>query len=137
MSVTWDGDGRRRRIARAHGLRGQVIVDPETDFLQEAVPRAGRAVRAACWDGRAVDADERALSGGRPVVGIVGIESMSEAEPLAGLELRIPIERLVALPEGTFYRHDLVGCRVETRAGRSIGVVREVEGTLAGQPPRR
>ena len=58
---------------------------------------------------------------GRPVIGLDGVETMNDAEALAGAELRVPVERLAPLPAGTFYRHDLVGCEVETtrRARRS------------------
>ena len=57
---------------------------------------------------------------------------MNAAIGLAGSELRVPVERLASLPPGTFYRHDLVGCRVETRDGGPIGVVTDVEGTMGG-----
>jgi len=68
----------------------------------------------------------------RPVIGIAGVETMNDAETLAGQELRVPIDRLAALPPGTFYRHDLIGCRVETRDGRTVGPVRDFEGTVTG-----
>ena len=35
MSATWDEMAVVGRIARAHGIRGQVIVNPETDFPEE------------------------------------------------------------------------------------------------------
>jgi 16S rRNA processing protein RimM len=54
------------------------------------------------------------------------------ATALAGIELRVPREWLAPLPAGTFYRHDLVGCRVETSDGQSIGLVSAVEGDHAG-----
>ena len=66
------------------------------------------------------------------MIGIAGIDTMNAAEALAGQELRVPVDRLASLPEGTFYRHDLVGCRVETRAGDVVGTVEDVEGTLVG-----
>jgi 16S rRNA processing protein RimM len=44
----------------------------------------------------------------------------------------VPVERLAPLPEGTFYRHDLIGCRVETPGGEVVGTVEEVEGSLTG-----
>src|SRR5207247_7861816 len=50
----------------------------------------------------------------RPVVGIDGIDSMTAAAALAGLELRVPVDWLAPLPADTFYRHELIGCRVET-----------------------
>jgi 16S rRNA processing protein RimM len=120
------------RIARAHGIRGQVIVNPETDFPDERfrpgaelfIERGGRVEVLTVTTAR--------FHRQRPVIGIEGVESMDDANTLAGQELRVPIERLAALPPGTFYRHDLIGCQVETRDGRTVGVVRDVEGTLAG-----
>ncbi len=35
---------------------------------------------------------------------------------------------LEPLPANTFYVHDLVGCRVETRSGQMVGSVARVEG---------
>ncbi len=118
------------RIARPHGLRGQVVVNPETDFPEERF-RAG----AELFVERGQKVTALAISAvrfhqGRPVVAFAGVDRIEDAEPLVGLELRVPVESLTALPEGMFYRHDLVGCRVETVDGRPIGVVRDVEGTV-------
>ena len=45
----------------------------------------------------------------------------------------MPVDRLAPLPAGTFYRHDLVGCAVETADGRSGRRRRATsKGTLAG-----
>jgi 16S rRNA processing protein RimM len=120
------------RIARAHGIRGQVIVNAETDFPEERfqpgaelfVERAGRIETLKVTTAR--------FHRNRPVIGIDGVETMNDAETLAGLELRVPVDRLMALPPGTFYRHDLVGCRVETADGAAVGLVSDVEGTMAG-----
>jgi 16S rRNA processing protein RimM len=119
-------------IARAHGLRGQVIVNPETDFPDQRfqpgselfIERGGRVEMLTVTTAR--------FHRDRPVIGLAGIETMTDAQTLAGQELRVPVDRLAALPEATFYRHDLIGCRVETRDGRPVGIVRDVEGTLTG-----
>jgi 16S rRNA processing protein RimM len=120
------------RIARPHGIRGQVIVNPETDFPDDRFqPGAALFVeRGGVIDTLTITTARS--QNGRPVLGIAGIETMTEAEALAGLELRVPIEWLPALADGTFYRHDLIGCRVETRSGEAVGVVQDVEGGLAG-----
>jgi 16S rRNA processing protein RimM len=118
------------RIARAHGIRGQVIVNPETDFPDERfhpgaelfVERGGAVEKLVVTSAR--------FHRERPVIGIAGVETMNDAAALAGQELRVPVDRLAALPSGTFYRHDLIGCRVETRGGTAVGLVRDVEGTL-------
>ena len=65
---------------------------------------------------------------GRPVVALSAVPDMNAAEALAGAELRVPVSSLPRLPEGTFYQHDLVGCRVETVDGTAVGEVDAVEG---------
>jgi 16S rRNA processing protein RimM len=120
------------RIARAHGIRGQVILNADTDFAEERFqPGAELFVER---DGRAepVTITTVRFHRERPVIGLRGVETMSEAEALAGRELRVPIEWLAPLPQGTYYRHDLIGCRVMTRSGAAVGVVRDVEGTMEG-----
>jgi 16S rRNA processing protein RimM len=120
------------RIARAHGLKGQVIVNLETDFPEERfqpgaelfVERGGQVEPLTITTVR--------FHRERPVIGLRGVESIDEATPLAGLELRVPLDALAALPQGAFYRHELIGCRVETTTGGTIGVVSDVEGTMAG-----
>jgi 16S rRNA processing protein RimM len=118
------------RIARAHGIRGQVIVNPETDFPGERfrtgqvlyVRRCGRIEPMAITSVR--------FHRGRPILGLAGTETMNDAESLAGHELRIPESALTPLPEATFYRHDLIGCVVVTTEGAEIGTVVDLEGTL-------
>ena len=120
------------RIARAHGIRGQVIVNPETDFPEQRF-RPGSLLfveRGASVDSMVVTTVR--FQNGRPVIGLEGVQTMNDAEALAGLELRVPVEELAKLPEGTFYHHDLVGCRVETEQGDPVGTVEGVEGTVGG-----
>jgi 16S rRNA processing protein RimM len=118
------------RIARAHGIRGQVIVNPDTDFL-EARFKVGQVLLVGPADG----AQEREIRDvrfqqGRPVVSFAGIETMNDAETLAGAELWLPESAVGPLPEGTFYRHDLVGCEVRDTRDEVLGRVTAVEGTL-------
>lgn len=120
------------RIARAHGNRGQVIVDLATDFPEERF-RAGAELFVE-RQGRLETLKLEAVrfQHDRPVLTIDGVRTMDDAEALAGLELRVPVDRLAPLPEGTYYRHDLIGCRVETIDGRAVGTVSDVEGNIGG-----
>lgn len=119
-------------IARAHGNRGQVIVDPETDFPDERFrpgsilfTRRGEAIEP-------VTIESVRFHRGRPILGLVGVESMDAAERLAGTELRIGTASLQPLPSGWYYHHDLKGCVVETTLGQRVGDVSGVEGTGEG-----
>lgn len=118
------------RVARAHGKGGQVIVNPDTDFAEERF-KAGNVLLV----GPIASAQRREIRAvrfhqGRPVIGLSGVETMDDAETLAGAELWMPADALGPLPEGTYYRHDLVGCEVTDTTGAEIGRVGSVEGTL-------
>ena len=132
IQAAWDEMAVVGRIARAHGLRGQLIVNLETDFPGERFrPGAELFVRRSGAIEKLTITSVR-FQNDRPVIGVAGIDGIPDAAALAGLELRIPAGQLIPLPAGTFYHHDLVGCRVEAGDGRLIGVVKGVEGTLGG-----
>lgn len=119
-------------IARAHGNRGQVIVNPETDFPDDRFQAGAEVFIEEGGAVRVLRVVAMRMHRDRPVVAFDGVATMDDAEALAGRELRVPVDRLAALPQDTFYRHDLVGCRVETRAGITVGIVSGVEGALDG-----
>jgi 16S rRNA processing protein RimM len=116
------------RVARPHGTRGAVLIDPQTDF-PEARFRPGRAVfvrRGAAAVALTVEAAR--VHQGRPLVTFREVRTLTEAEALAGAELRVPETDLEPLPPGSFYRHALVGCRVLGRDGSVVGTVVRIEG---------
>jgi len=120
------------RIARAHGNRGEVIVNLETDFPLERFQAGADVFIERRGVVEALRMTKVRFQHERPVLAIEGVATMNDAEALAGLELRVPVDRLTVLPAGTFYRHELIGCRVETGSGAAVGVVRDVEGTVGG-----
>jgi len=117
------------RVARPHGNRGRVIIDPDTDFADTRFA-PGKVVyhRAHGETARLTITDVR-FHRDRPIVGFDGVETISAAETLARAELRAPVSDLPALPPGRFHHHELVGCRVETTGGLLVGTVRDVEGS--------
>jgi len=120
------------RIARAHGNRGQVIVNLETDFPEERFRPGAELFIERNGAVQPLRVTTVRFHRDRPVIGFEGVETMNDAEALAGNEMRVPVDRLTPLPPHTFYRHDLIGCAVETTSGRPIGPVVDVEGTLGG-----
>jgi 16S rRNA processing protein RimM len=116
------------RVARAHGNRGQVIVNLDTDFPDERF-RAGAVVMVGpAATARAIR--EVRFHQGRPIIALEGIETMTAAEALAGAELKVPAASAGALPDHTYYHYDLIGCEVTDRSGKAIGPVTGVEGTM-------
>jgi len=52
-----------------------------------------------------------------------GVDSISDAERLAGAEVAIPIEQRPPAPEGEYYQSDLLDCQVWDQTGRMLGTV--------------
>lgn len=107
-----------------------MIVNPETDFADERF-KVGEVLLVGPRD----DATPKRIlevrgHQGRVIVDLEGIESMDDAEAVAGMELWMPAAALAPLPEDTYYRHDLVGCEVRDTRDAVVGKVTRVEGTL-------
>jgi 16S rRNA processing protein RimM len=120
------------RIARTHGLRGHVIVNPETDFPDERF-KVGSVVWLRSGEGqRPLTISAVRFQQGRPVIAFDGLATIDEVEPLMGQELRVPEDSLQRLEAGQYYEHQLVGCMVETVAGAPVGAVAKVEGGVGG-----
>jgi len=118
------------RVARPHGIRGQVVVNPETDFAGDRY-----TVGQVLLVGPAEQPVERCIEEvrfhqGRPILTLAGVDSVDDAERLAGLDVWLPRNSLAPLPERTYYRHDLIGCEVRDTADALVGRVTAVEGTI-------
>jgi 16S rRNA processing protein RimM len=118
------------RVARAHGIKGQIVVTPETDFVEERF-RTRRVLLIGPPDrAREYEIRDVRFHQGRPIVGLNGVDTMNDAEALAGSDVWLPESEVAPLPEGTFYRHDLVGCEVQDKSGVRLGRITGVEGPL-------
>ena len=129
----WDAMVTVGRIVRPQGRRGEVVVALDTDFA-EARFQPG----AALWTSKAGVTRTLTVTSSWPhqdrwVVAFDGFGSIDEAETLRDVELRVPVEALQPLGAGTFYVHDLAGCRVETMTGTIVGR-RRAGGPRGGTP---
>jgi 16S rRNA processing protein RimM len=118
------------RLGRAHGIRGQVIVHPDTDFSEQRFREGAELLvshRGAVQRRRIATVR---FQQGRPIVRFEGVETMTDAEQLTGAELRLPASELGPLPDGAFHHHQLIGCEVRDTTDALIGQVRAVEGPM-------
>lgn len=129
--TSWDDAILVGVVARTHGNKGEVIVNPETDFPAERFCEGARLMSRA-KDGRAgtLEVASMRMHQGRPVILFKGIASMNDAELLTGTELRIAQrdDDAQLLEAGQYFHRDLIGCAVVTETGEPIGEVRAVEG---------
>lgn len=115
------------RLARPHGLRGEMSVEVLTDFPERFVPGLVLVAAEAGGARRRELVVETVRPGGeRLLIAFEGVSTRSDAEALRGLDLAVPKGREAPRPEGFVYHFDLQGCRVVDRAGRELGVVTDL-----------
>ena len=117
-------------VARTHGNRGEVVVNPETDFPEDRFYEGAQLMaRAADGSPSTLEVVTMRMHQGRPVILFKGIASMNDAELLAGTELRVAEDDSDAdrLAPGEYFHRDLIGCDVVTESGESIGQVAAVD----------
>jgi 16S rRNA processing protein RimM len=108
------------RIARAHGIRGEVVIvthDPESDLLDD---------QSVLWIG----GTERRVTAARAthrgwLIQLEGIATRNEAETLRGQAVEVDRAAL-ALADDDILLGDLVGCRVQRVDGTPWGEIARV-----------
>jgi 16S rRNA processing protein RimM len=116
------------RILRPWGRRGEVAAEILTDFPQRLAER-----------GEAWLADERSaprpakitscrIHLGQAIFHFEGVDTISQAEALRGLEVQVPIEERAPIGPDHFYIGDLIGCQVwEEGATGALGTIHDVQ----------
>ncbi|MGZ6987483.1 MAG: ribosome maturation factor RimM, partial [Thermoanaerobaculia bacterium] len=120
-------------VVKPHGLSGEVVVEPLSDFPERF--SEGLRVELAIERGSAREARIASSRphGDRLLITFEGISDVAAAESLRGAELRVPRKDVAPRPPGYVYHWEVEGCDVLDRAGRPIGVVKELA-DAAGRP---
>ena len=109
------------RLGKTRGNRGEITALPLTskpDRFQEL-----RSV-FLFGSGERREIEEAWFHGDTLVLKFQGIDNISDAEKLAGAEVRIPRSQRAALEPGEFFQSDLLGCEVIARSsGGRLGCV--------------
>jgi len=106
------------RVTKAHGLRGEVVVQLWTDLTERLDPGS---VLATPRGTLTVEHARRFQD--RWIVQFEGIVDRSQAERMRGIELAAPA---VDVP-GKLWVHELVGALVSDATGTTLGTVQAVE----------
>ncbi|WP_063126691.1 ribosome maturation factor RimM [Nocardia fusca] len=124
------------RVARSHGVRGELVVEvrtdePEARFAPGAVLH-GRAARAT--QVRDFTVESAREHSGRLLVNLVGVTDRTAADALRGMLFLVDSEELGPSEDpDEFYDHELEGLRVQLTDGTEIGTVIEVLHSAAGE----
>lgn len=115
-------------IAGTHGLRGEVKVLSRTDFESERFRIGSVLLLRSRGDANVRELKVQTARQHKQfwLVTFEGLDSINDVESWRGMELCVTDSQLVALPEGTYYFHQLVGLQVVSDTGEKIGTLTEV-----------
>jgi 16S rRNA processing protein RimM len=124
------------RVAKAHGIAGEVAVDIRTDD-PAARFTAGKTLRGKPSRGgveRPFVVESVREHGGRLLIRLSGVEDRSAADALRGTLFLVDVADLPPIEDpDEYYDHQLEGLTVRTVSGVEVGVVTEVLHTAAGE----
>ena len=109
------------RIVGAFGLKGELKVDPLTDF-EDRFLKGSRLRLKGDW----VTVDSMRVHKGRPLIKLTGVDDATEAEKLQWEYLEASSKDMPTMDEDEFLVDDLVGLKVVTTEGEPLGEVDEV-----------
>ena len=111
---------------RTRGLRGELVADLLTDFPERFAGLDELIAVAPDGERETLKLEGHWFQAGRVVLKFAGYDSIEKAVALIGREFAVLESERVELDDDEFYDWELVGCRVETVEGETIGTVREV-----------
>jgi 16S rRNA processing protein RimM len=119
-------------IIKPHGILGEVVVEPYTDSPGVFEDGARLVLTSSGSQPHPCRVRTCRAHQGRWLVGLEGIQSRTEAEPLRNHDLCTEIDSLAPLAAGECYVFEVVGATVLAADGSEVGSVQSVAETAAG-----
>ncbi|MFQ5942819.1 MAG: ribosome maturation factor RimM [Anaerolineales bacterium] len=111
------------RVLRPHGVRGDLLIDPYSETIRslEANSDVFIGSRETPYVVASARSHRRQL-----IVHIEGCEDRDAAESFRGSELFIPMQDAEPLPDGVYYRWQILGLAVRDDDGQNLGTVMDI-----------
>jgi 16S rRNA processing protein RimM len=132
-------------LLRPQGRKGELLADLFTDFPERFENQRRVYLAAPGFEGEAAKARPAEVvafwlpvgkNEGRVVLQFAGIDSISDAESIAGNDVLIPREERLPLDDESVYISELVGCTVYD-GSQLVGVVEDVQFAMTADGGRR
>lgn len=112
-------------LGKTRGNRGEI-----TAFSFSSKPERFQSLREVYLFGTGEKAEVEStwFHNGALIFKFRGVDTISDAERLSGMEVRVPIGERTPLEENEFFESDLIGCEVVDRhSGESLGRVTQYQ----------
>jgi len=114
-------------LGRTRGIHGEIYVIPDTDFPDRFVGLSEIYIEnRGRWE--KIKLKSSNMISGRPVVRFENVTTREDAARYTNRRIAVLDSEMVALPEGSYYIYDLIGCSViEENTDKLLGTVENVE----------
>jgi 16S rRNA processing protein RimM len=132
-------------LLRPQGRKGEVLAELFTDFPERFEDQRRVFLAAPGFDGGEAEARPAEVvafwlplgkNEGRVVLQFAGIDTISDAESIAGQDVLVPREERLRLDDDSVYVSELIGCTVYDGA-LPVGVVDDVQFAMTADGGRR
>src|ERR1700761_2552642 len=132
-------------LLRPQGRKGELLAELFTDFPERFEEPTRVFLSPSGFAGEESEARAAEVVGfwlpvgknqGRIVLRLAGIETISDAEMVAGLDVLVPREERLPLEDDSVYVSELIGCTVYDGA-MAVGVVGDVQFAMTADGARR
>ncbi len=132
-------------LLRPQGRKGELLAELSTDFPERFENRTRVFLAAPGFNGGQAEARPAEVvtfwlpvgkNEGRVVLQFTGVETISAAETIAGLDVLVPREERLPLDEESVYISELTGCALYD-GPKLVGVVEEVQFAMTADGGRR
>jgi 16S rRNA processing protein RimM len=132
-------------LLRPQGRKGEVLAELFTDFPERFESQRRVFLAAPGFTGGEAEARQAEVvafwlpvgkNEGRVVLQFAGVDTISDAERIAGLEVLVPHEERLPLDDESVYISELIGCTVYD-GRKAVGVVEDVQFAMTADGGRR
>jgi 16S rRNA processing protein RimM len=132
-------------LLRPQGRKGEVLAELLTDFPERFEDQRRVFLAAPGFDGEEAEARPAEVvafwlpmgkNEGRVVLQFAGIDTISDAESIAGKDVLVPREERLPLEDESVYISELIGCTVYD-GSKPVGVVADVQFAMTADGGRR
>jgi 16S rRNA processing protein RimM len=132
-------------LLRPQGRKGEVLAELFTDFPERFDDQKRVFLAAPGFEGEEAEARSAEViafwlpvgkNKGRVVLHFAGIDTISDAESIAGQDVLVPREERLRLDDESVYISELIGCTVYDGALR-VGIVEDVQFATTADGGRR
>lgn len=111
------------KLRRAHGLKGEMLMEVTTDFPERLRPKGTvyvgeqhepLEIETIRWQDRAI------------LIAFVGFNDCDIVARLRNQYVYRKVSELTRLPEGEYYYHELIDLRVVDEQGQELGILNEI-----------